>query len=368
VPDVPVQKSRAERLAEFNAKMTAAGAPAAQEAAPSASPAPTSADAPATDVVPETPAAAAPTPPWWKVDKLRVLDEDKDVDLEKLAKENPAEFRALLGRGLSHETIKERLRSARDAAQEGMEREKRRVTELEQLLASGGYRIENEPGSGKKRIVGPPPQTAATGTGDSGQTDLEALERKAFESGTQQDWQVYARALRQSLTSRKGVDPADIDRIVAAKFEDGQRKLEQAQEAQRQQASFAARVNGTIGGLDAKFSKAGELKERYIEAARRQARDHVLNDPNATEESALKFFHDTADLVEKTFANAQAQLAGTAQPKPRPKAPTVLPSGGGAPAASPTDPRRADPSTPEGRKARIAFLEAEAKKRGLVAG
>lgn len=361
--NAPVQKTRAERLADFNTKMTAAGSPAA-EAAPAAAEAPVAAaQTPAAD------AAAAPvaTPPWWKVEKLKALDEEKDLDLEQLAKENPQEFRALLGRGLSHNAIKQRLYAERDDARERLDKQNRRVADLEQMLAADGYREETDAVSGKKRIVGPKPQTAATGTGDSGQIDLEALERKAFETGTQADWQSYARALRQSLTSRKGVDPADIDRIVAAKFEEGQRKLDQAQEAQRNQASFAARVNGTIGGLDAKFSKAGELKERYIEAARRQARDHVLNDPNATEESALKFFHDTADLVEKTFSAAQAQLANTAKPAAKPKAPTVLPAGGNVAAASPTDPRRADPSTPEGRKARIAHLTAEAKKRGLVA-
>lgn len=374
-------ETREQRLARFQAGMKTAGAPvAATSDAPPAAPAPApaaaqptgseaaanaaaeSASAAATPTE-SAPPAAAPTPaPWWKT-KVKVLDEDREIDLEQLARENPAGFQKLIGQGLSHDTIRERLRSARDASREELETERRTRAALEKAVAATGGRIERDPASGELRIVGPTAPTSAAGTGAAGQPDLAELEKRARETNTNGAWLDYTSALRQRLEAVNTIAPNDVERIVETKLRAARDVADAQDKLKGEVQAFADKVDARIRANMTKFEKAPEeLRARYIHAARERAfavsgRPVTKDQPNpATEEEVLAVFDDQADLVARTWTAAQQQLSTDAA-RPRPKPPTVLPPGGQQPNAAVTDPKAIDRSTPAGRAQAIAHLE-----------
>lgn len=371
-----------ERLRRFNEVMQKAGAsfegapapatsnPPAEAttstpAAPAAETPPATTSAPAAETTATTPPAE--TPSRWKR-KIKALDEERVIDLETMPE---SELDALLGKGIAYDPVKERLRSARDNAIEALEDAKGKaasardhvwVTELQRQ----GFTIERDATQPQGiRIAHLNPQTSGNGASAQGQAiDLDALERDATTENTPEAWAKYNRALRKFVES-KTTDSATIDQRVEAKILETQRKLAETERQKKEQESlvtaFQGKVEGTVRALDAKFSKAGDLKDHWITVARERARAHSF-DPNATEESVLKVFHDTADLVERSWAMAQGQLSSSAAP-PRTSAPTVLPRGG-APTASPADPRKIDRSTPDGKRAAAQLLEKLARERG----
>jgi len=358
------------QMAEGTAPPAGSAPPA--EAAGTQDPAPTTppatsetagSEAKAADV-PEVPAApaveAAPAAEeWWKA-KVKVLDEEREVDLKSMT---PAERHELIGRGLSHETIKERLRAARDEAREALEAARRQIAARDLALrdlASKGYRIETNPSTGEIRVLGPAPQPAAPEA--AGQTDLDALEKKAMDEGTPEAWRDYMRAIRK--TAGRQLTDAQVNDVVKSRLEEA-RRADQAQlaEAQRQAEEvtvFKRKLEGVFETHKGSFEKAGPLADYWRNVARREA--YLASGvEGATHESVLKVVSDIATKLDGTYAHAQTALAQQAA-KPRPKAPTVL-AGAGAPPPSATDPAKYDLKTPEGRKAAADYLRAQAERR-----
>ena len=346
---------QAERRAQFQAAMAKQAAPSAAPAQAATTP-PTAAPPP--EAVPaepqtDTPPADGGTPPApsrWKR-KIKALDEEKELDLEAMSEE---ELDTLLGRGLAHETIKERLRAQRDAAQESVEKERERAAAARDQYWQGqlvqhGY-VVRDPVTGAHTFVPPQAQTASAKAPAAGQTDLDALEKRALEENTAETWAAYTRAIRQSVGTP--LTQADVDRVVSQRLAEGKQEL--VQERQKDQAAkdFDRRFRAAFDAKKATFAKLGDV-DAIFKAVQKDAYARSCV-PNADESFVLGAISERAEAIERAMQAAQAQLAEPT--KPRAKAPSVVPSGG-APASIPTNPASFDRSTPEGRKKAIEFLQ-----------
>lgn len=347
-------------------EMAGAPAPAAPAAVtPPAEVAP--AAPPAVDPAPADAAAAPPAPSRWKR-KLKVLDEERSVDLESMSDE---EIDTVLGKGLAHDTLKTRYMSQRDEAREEKEAEAVRRQTLAndwwvKRLAKKGHRYnpetdEIEPLTKAPQTATPDPAVAA---------NLEALKRQAIEEGTADAWVAFVEA----RTAAAGRQPTqqEIDTTVQKRIDERLAAVEQtrrAEEAHRQYEEDGARKIGeaftarqadfdATGSKDSweKLAKSTAMaRYREVEASRKAG---VSISHAQAHKYITDAIHETADL-----AKSHAQAARTATPPAaRPKSPTVIPSGAGPPPAV-TDPAKIDGSTPEGRQKRIEWMRANGAAR-----
>ena len=309
----------------------------------------------------EIPAAgsegAAAAPEMFSIDRAKLKRKIKNLDVEEIID---------LGEKLdkSPEWIDEQIRKSRDrdrqeqkrldaeerAEKAGPEAVRARDAEWHQALAKSKLRFD--PATGQVVPLQQPAPAAAPG-----QPDLDALEKKFLETNEPEDYAAYTRALRQ-LSSRP-LDGATIQREI-------DQRLGNREAYQRKVSEFNVKLDAAYTARASDFDAAGpEVGAQWRRIAAERATAHSLQD-GATPESTLKVIHETADLVKNSVAAAQRKLA-VDPTKPRAKAPTVLPSGGAAPAGAETDPAKIDGSTPEGKAKRIEILRRQGEARRLRA-
>lgn len=363
-----------ERRARFAAAMTAAGAkvegveapapppdgaaaPAAAQEQPAGGGAPAAApeggDSPAAG-------AAAPVASRWRR-KIKALDEEKELDLEKMTDE---ELDTLLGQGIAYRPKTEHLRQRRDEIAEQFEQFRRNVPfatadQFAAFLKDNNLTLATDPQTKKPKLVPIRPQAAAGSGGAAGQAiDLEALRKTAVEENSAEAWMAYTAGLEE--LAKQSVRPGDVERIVGEHLAKARQEADATTREEAQVAENRQKIDKAFADRDADFALAGDLKQHYLDMARERAYAASAQS-GATLEKVLKSIHDTADLVKRSRTSFQQQLHTDAA-KPRATAPTVIPSAG-ASAPAPTDPAKIDRSTPEGKKQAAAYLERIAAER-----
>lgn len=288
--------------------------------------------------------------------KIKWLDEHIDVDLAELLEKSPEQIDEAFRKAKDRDRQEQKRRDAEEKlAADVPAAVTARDKQYDDVLRANGLRLDRTTG----KVV---PLQPTAPSASAGQPDLDALEKAAMAENSPEAWGAYLRAVRAASNS---LDGGTLDQRLDAKLQEHQRKLAESERQAREQEAlvkaFADKVEATIKSLDAKFAKAGDLKDHWIQVARERAQAHVAQQgTKATEQSILQVFHDTADLVDRSVATAQRALSASAAS--RPKAPTVLPSGG-APGPATTDPTKIDGTTPEGRQKRIDLLRQQAEAR-----
>lgn len=350
------------RLADFTAKMRAAGStlPGPDTAAKPVEPPPAAAveptPAPPTSTPSaDVPAAAAPEAPpaQFTIDRAKLvrdikwLDDVEKVDLAEKLEKSPEWIDEQIRKAKDRDRQEQKRRDAEEAlAKRVPEAVAARDRQWHEQLSANGLRYDPT----TQKFV--PLQPSAPTAGDA-QSALAEARKKAMEENTPEAWDAYVSAAVTATS--KPIDQAVVQREIDARFAAERRKAEEEDARRKSTASFNERVKATFDAAKAEFDAAGPLADHYRQVAADRAFAHS-SQPGATEESTLNVIRDTATLARKTIEAAKLQVASAAAPAQRVKAPTVIPSGG-APAPSKTDPASFDLTTKEGKKAAAKHLE-----------
>lgn len=363
---IPPPDPRAARIEQIRRMAEQKPAEAPAVVAPAAAPAEVTkpAEAPVSEAATPPAAAVPPASPFKR--KIRANDADHELDLEQMAREKPEDLDKLLGQGLSHERIRDELKAARDKALAVVESARgdaatARDREWVATLQAKGYTVVRNLVTGGIDIVpmSAPQATQAAAPAQTGRTDLDALKRRAFESGAPEDWQKWADAI--SARSSTQLTEAQVRQIMEKQLTDARAAEAAAAQEARAQAeqvsAFDRKMAAEFESHKALFEKTGPLADRWRGVAREAALAASFQQ-GATEESVLQKIRETAKFAGESVGIAQQQLQAASAAKPRPPAPTVVRAG--APAATVADPRNGTVMTKE---QRIAWIKEQARIR-----
>lgn len=346
--------------------------------APAPAPAPTQAAPPAPPPAPEqprdaagkfvaatpaqepAPAETAPAPAAtpeqiaFDADKLRVryeyLGTEEEADLAEMIR--TGRVTEVLQKARDQERQREKVRTLT----ERLETERRAAVvegqkqALARMIAQGYAFVPDATAPDGVRIV-PPGASQPQATPTPGPTtDLTTLRQQAEESGTVESFLRYTQAL-EAQVHHQAQAAASLPQMVDQRLAQARHELSMREEAQRLRVTFDAE----LANLQSSFAKAGPLASEYESMARTAAQAVALR-PNATLDQVLAEARRVAKLAESAAPRPTAP--------PAPRAPTVVPMAGAAPAPSVdlNNPPEFDMRTPEGKAKSAEWLRLAATK------